>query len=374
MSTKRKKKNIKITKNRIILYVAIVIILAVSLFFSSKIENALGINKPFYSDISETDYIVHFVDIGQGDCTIFEFPNGDIAIVDSGPQKNESDLKEYLEKVIFKDREDKTIKYLIATHSDEDHIGNFDYILENYDVKTVYRPNIASKTEGIAFAPVVKDTKVYDNFILLSKQENGCTVKTIIDQEDEIISNDSGEVIYSFIFYGPMQDDYSDVNDFSPFILFECNGSKILITGDASIEVENEILSYYGNGGSVGDMFTNRVDVYQVGHHGSRTSTSQELLLEFSPRYAVLSYAKDNDYKHPHAETITRLKEANIEMLNTVDNGNIVFAFNAEGAINIMGGDFKAQDNIHWWMIVLSLDIVFAIIIFGIKIKTSKKI
>ena len=65
-------------------------------------------------------------------------------------------------------------------------------------------------------------------------------------------------------------------------------------------------------------------DVYQVGHHGSCHSTSQALLDKISPEYAVISCGVDNEYGHPHAETLNRLRQMGVKLFRTDEQGSIV--------------------------------------------------
>lgn len=361
----RKKERIKInfTKTKLIIFLVVVALSLVTLFFSKTFERLLGLNTPFYTDTVQASYKVHFVDVGQGDCTIFEFSDGEIMIVDSGKAKSKDKLKNYLDKVIFSNRTDKTIAYLVATHSDEDHVGNMTYILETYDVQNIYRPKILSKSETTATGDGICTTEVYDAFITAAYAEPNCEVIVIAD--DTFLMKNG----HSFCFYGPMQSSYSDVNDYCPFIFVEEFGKYTLITGDASSDVEDEIITL------ADERLINKVDIYQCGHHGSKTSTGDKLLETITIDYCVISAGKDNSYGHPHAETIAKLNDNNIKILNTASLGNIVFGYDSEGKLLVMAdGSISVLDSVKWWMVVVTFDITFAIIIFSIRIKIKKRL
>ena len=360
---RQNKIKVNFTKTKLIIFLVVVAISLVTLFFSKTFEGLFGINTPFYTDVSSSSYKVHFVDVGQGDCTVFEFSNGDVMVVDSGKAKSKNQLKEYLDKVIFANRTDKNITYLVATHSDEDHIGNMCYILETYDVKNVYRPKILSKSETTATGNGVCTTNVYDEFIKAANAEPDCNVEIVVDGLNVITSE------YSFCFYGPMQNAYEDVNDYCPFLFVEEYGKYTLITGDASQSVEEEIIL------AKDESLINKVDVYQCGHHGSKTSTSDLLLDTIEIKFCVISAGKDNSYGHPHAETLAKLNERNIKTLNTIENGNIVFGYNENGEIALEAqGSISALDSVKWWMVVVVFDVTFGIILFSIKIKIKKRL
>ena len=66
------------------------------------------------------------------------------------------------------------------------------------------------------------------------------------------------------------------------------------------------------------------VDVYQAGHHGSRSSSTEEFLDAMSPEYAVISCAEGNSYGHPHAQTLNNLRGRRIKVFRTDEQGSIV--------------------------------------------------
>ena len=96
-----------------------------------------------------------------------------------------------------------------------------------------------------------------------------------------------------------------------------------MFTGDAEKRSEEEILAKYSK-----DAIS--CDVLKVGHHGSTTSSSEAFLDAVDPKYAVISCGEGNDYGHPHAETIAKLKARNIEYFITTETGTVIFETNGE--------------------------------------------
>ena len=92
-------------------------------------------------------------------------------------------------------------------------------------------------------------------------------------------------------------------------------GNAFLFTGDAEYESETDVLDAGENV---------RCDVIKAGHHGSRTSTGYRLLYEAQPKYAVISCGADNEYGHPHDDTLSRLRDADVTVYRTDLNGTIV--------------------------------------------------
>ena len=113
---------------------------------------------------------------------------------------------------------------------------------------------------------------------------------------------------------GP-QKHYSDVNNQSLILRVDYGSNAFLFTGDAEYESETDVLD-------AGEDV--RCDVIKAGHHGSRTSTGYRLLYEAQPKYAVISCGADNEYGHPHDDTLSRLRDADVIVYRTDLNGTIV--------------------------------------------------
>ena len=108
--------------------------------------------------------------------------------------------------------------------------------------------------------------------------------------------------------------EYDNENDNSNVIYTEINGYKFMLMGDASANIEHEILNKY----SLPD-----IDVLKVGHHGSRTSSGKEFIDEINPEYSIISVGKNNRYGHPNKEVLDNLKDSKI--YRTDEDGGILF-------------------------------------------------
>ena len=107
-----------------------------------------------------------------------------------------------------------------------------------------------------------------------------------------------------------------EVNASSMVGLLEYSGHKILLTGDAPKEVEDQIVDKYGN-------YLKNMDILKVGHHGSRTSTGKTLATIGHPKYAIISAGINNRYGHPHQEVLDILSSVHASVLLTATNGRI---------------------------------------------------
>ena len=110
---------------------------------------------------------------------------------------------------------------------------------------------------------------------------------------------------------------YDNENDYSNVIITEINNYKFLFTGDASINTEKEILNNYN---------LPKIDILKVGHHGSKTSTSKDLIKTINPKYSIISVGKNNKYNHPNKEVLNNLKKSKI--YRTDKQGSITILLN----------------------------------------------
>ena len=237
--------------------------------------------------------IVHYIDVGQGDCILIQVNNKNL-LIDSGPSSNRKDLLNYLEKLNI-----KKFDYIIATHPHEDHIGNMDTIIKRYDIGSFYSPKVITSSttfENMISALVDKNLKIN----VLKKGVKGI----------DLGKNTEIEV------FSPLENISSDnLNDYSPIIKITFFNNSFLFTGDAEISTEDTVLSQNNN---------LNCDILKVGHHGSSTSTSTDFLISTNPSVAIISVGKNNSYGHPTSETLSLLNSYNIRTIRTDINGTVI--------------------------------------------------
>lgn len=258
---------------------------------------ALGVFGSLYVDGSaEVQQLeVTFLDIGQGDATLIETPSGTQVLIDGGP--NSSVLRELAEELPLFDR---TLAMVVATHPDTDHVGGLTDVLERYDVAQI----MLTENEG--------ESEAARAFARAAEAEGVTTTFARRGQVWQLDTDTRLEVLF------PETDPSEMESNASSIVLKLTHGNTcFLLTGDSPKRIEEYLVLAEGENLAC--------DVLKVGHHGSRTSTSELFLAEVDPRYAVISYGADNRYGHPHVEVTDLLFNERIEILETAKAGSITF-------------------------------------------------
>jgi competence protein ComEC len=238
---------------------------------------------------------VHFIDVGQGDCTLIKSPNGKYMLVDAGTSKSQYKICDYLE-----DSGVQTLEYLILTHPHEDHIGSADVVLDTFKVNNVLmtdKQHPSSAFDGLVDSlwnsKNTHGTKIYKPNVSEVYDFDGIQV--------EILSDGKA---------------FDDLNDSSIVIRLNYYDTSVIISGDAGKIVENQIL----------DSFSDiTAQLYKCAHHGSATSNSAKFLKAVNPEFAVVSCELDNSYGHPHEKTLKALYDLGTDVYRTDEQGDIVF-------------------------------------------------
>ena len=242
---------------------------------------------------------ISFLNIGQGDAIYIEAPNGYQVLVDGGP--DEIVLSELNRVMPFLDR---TIDMLIVTNPDKDHMGGFIPVLERFEVNAFVESGTKNTTETFK---ALEELKVKEGATLVTARRG---MKFVLDEEREIYL----EVLFP-------DRDVSGVarNDGSIVMKLVYGSTSVMLQGDSPSSVENYLISLDGESNFLDS------DILKVGHHGSRTSTSENYVKEVTPEFAVISSGKGNSYGHPHKEVLETLSRAGVNILRTDLSGQIRF-------------------------------------------------
>ncbi|VAW90759.1 hypothetical protein MNBD_GAMMA22-1764 [hydrothermal vent metagenome] len=290
----------------------------IKLFFISLllIQNAIAESHIMYA---------HFIDVGQGDATLLQFPCG-IVLIDAGAQDDGhvTKLTSYLNKFFTKNKKyNNTINTIIITHTHIDHTRALREVVNKFTVNN-YIDNGQLEGPGTLnpkwLRKVAKQKKISVNVIIdknITVLENkmGFSNSAIdpiscdsIDPEIRILSSKLDENP------GWPHSSFDNKNNHSIVTRVDFGKSSFLFTGDLQEDAIDTLLEYYNQT----DILD--IDIYQVGHHGSHNATTKELLEKMSPAIAVISmgkwdYGRDTSkqfstwsYGHPRINILNKLK------------------------------------------------------------------
>lgn len=252
---------------------------------------------------AEGEMRVHFLSVGQGDCTVIEFPNGEVLVADAGDGSF--------------DAENKIIRYLkgldvssfsfLATHADIDHYGGLRELLEIFPAEKVYLPLLET------------DTLAYRAFVAAAGAET-----EVLTRYDTIVN---GSGAYA-VCISPYSVGEEDENDSSTVLYLSYEGVNFLFCGDISSAREETLLREYSLYEGIFDSgFSVRLEetnILKVSHHGSAGASSAEWLALLGADAAIVSCGRGNSYSHPAAESVARLREAGAEIYRTDELGDVV--------------------------------------------------
>lgn len=234
---------------------------------------------------------VDILNVGQGDAIYVQFPNGTNALIDGGP--NGTVTSKYL-----KERGVTRIDRVVLTHPHSDHYRGLKKVFADFEVGAFYD----TKAEN-------RDAVGDNNLRELAAVEPGC--KTYFPSPDANLDWDSKVTVkvLNTCDEPVIIHDNDETNACSLVLRFYYNGNGILLMGDANAEVEDTMMRRYKSGLNS--------TILKVGHHGSRTSTSEAFLARVRPQYAFISVGLNNVYGHPHKETLDRLYAAGAKVYMT---------------------------------------------------------
>ncbi|CDG37214.1 hypothetical protein CTHBC1_2631 [Acetivibrio thermocellus BC1] len=255
---------------------------------------------------------VHFIDVGQGD-SIFIHTNNAAMLIDAGSNGDGSKIVSYIRQQGF-----NKLDYVIFTHPHADHIGGAVDVVNSFEIGKIIMPKVEHTTQ------------TYENLLLAIKSKG---LKITFPNPGDEYSLSSAK----FKILAPNSLSYKDLNDYSVVTRLTFGETSFLFTGDAESVSENEILS---------KGFDIKSDVLKVGHHGSSSSTTQAFLNKVNPKYAIIMVGADNNYGHPHKETMDKLKAKGIPVYRTDENGTIVATSDGSNiTFNTQPGSYTSRES-----------------------------
>jgi competence protein ComEC len=248
------------------------------------------------SSATTSDYLtVRFLDVEQGDAIQVIAPDGYEMLIDGGPSS--AVLLE-----LAKDRSffDRSIDVVMATHPDTDHVAGLSDVFERYSVSWLFETSVESKTSAaVAYRKAAQDegARIITAQAGQTVQLGASTTVRILSPKGDTThwSSNSASIIVQII--------YGDI--------------EFMLTGDASSSIEEYLVGKYGN--------TLESEVLKLGHHGSKTSSSDIFLDAVEPQFVVVSAGKDNQYGHPHSDVTKKVEARGLKIISTAESGTVTF-------------------------------------------------
>lgn len=267
-------------------------LMAVSLFFV-PLDSALR-------KLESPKMTVTVLDVGQGDATFLQTPNGKNILIDAGVWSPGSNSGKQILLPFFKENNIQKLDAVFLSHPHADHIGGIKDLINEIDIDTIYN-------SGFEY-----ESNLYRDYISLADSKDIPVVSlnagTTIDIDESLL----------ILVLGPEKGKFNnDPNQHSLVLNIIHGENEFLFTGDAGEDQERRLVENYGH--------LLDTDFLKVGHHGSKTSSELFFLQEVTPEVAVVSVAERNRFRHPHPEAVERLESTHSDIYYTSRDKALIF-------------------------------------------------
>ncbi|MBA7492688.1 ComE operon protein 3 [subsurface metagenome] len=250
---------------------------------------------------------VNFINVGEGDCILIEAPNKINILIDGGgtPQSN-FDVGNKIVIPYLRRKGINKINLLVLTHPHLDHLEGLLPVIREFRVDMVLDSGL------------ICDSSEYKEFISIIHKK-GIPYHQAKAGDNFIFSNNLEIFLLNPLYDSDFYDE-SDFNNASIVVKLFYKNADFLFTGDIEEATEKKLLVWQN---------ILQSDILKVGHHGSETSTNLEFLDKVNPSIAVITVGK-NHFGHPSQKIIERLKDRNIQIYRTDENGTIIIRTNGQ--------------------------------------------
>lgn len=242
--------------------------------------------------VADTDFAVYYLDVDQSDCSIVVCDDK-VMVIDTGSYPQLAEIQEALYAL-----EVKTIDYLVITHQHDDHMSCAERLMGIYGVQNIIMPKLSEEN--------AVNTETYTR-LLRTIADYGVNPMAAQHGESFQLGSATVEIL------APLKQ-YKELNNMSIVMKITYDETSFLFQGDAESQVENDLL--YSD-------YDLTADVLKLGHHGSKTSSTEKYLDAVNPQIAIISCGQGNTYGHPRVTVMEELIERDIDYYITIDSGDI---------------------------------------------------
>ena len=294
MARKKSNNNSKLGFEVLAVMVFVIISATIAWFNNNKTQpvstNVITAEESQNVELTDGEKIqIHFFDVGQAD-SILLISNNEAMLIDAGTNETGKTVVQNLKNLGI-----SKIDYLVGTHPHEDHIGGLDDVINNFEIGTIYMPKIQTNTK--TFEDVLD--AISNKGLKVTSPNKGDTF-TVGDVNCEVM-----------LCTPELAEEKNNLNLSSIVIRSTFKEQSYLFMGDA--ETENEKLRDWP-----------QTNILKVGHHGSKTSSSEKFLNEVKPQIAIIQAGKDNKYGLPKQETLDKISKLGTIIYRTDENKNIL--------------------------------------------------
>jgi competence protein ComEC len=244
-----------------------------------------------------------FLNVGQGDSILIKTSNNKFGLIDAGPNKNVLyQIEEFLPIFV------KDIEFVVLTHPDKDHIEGIIYILDRYNIKKVFINKFMDKTDLFKYFKNKLSQRNIDTYYLTTNN-------------DFRFGEFYFDVLWPQNYFNPNL----STNNSSISFKIEMNNYVIYSFGDLESEFEIKALNNINSQINL----SKKTSILKISHHGSKYSTSQELINYINPAFTIISVGRGNSYGHPSEEVINLLKKNNVNIYRTDMHNSVILNFSS---------------------------------------------
>ena len=265
-------------------------------------ESDLQIIQEQNITVSDAEFQVHVIDVGQGD-SILVSADGQTMLIDAAESSAGDKILSYLNAQNITE-----LNYAAATHMHADHIGGFPKVFASVKPKIMLEPVFEDS--------LIPTTKTYEKY-LDAVEASGAEYKELKTGDSFTLGNAQVTVL------APVSEHASSLNNTSLVLRVQYDDIVCIFTGDMETPEEKTVLSTVDN-------TLLKADFLKAGHHGSDTSSGEAFLEQVQPKYVGISCGVDNKYGHPAESTLEHLRNYTDNVYITAQQGDIVFLYDKD--------------------------------------------